>query len=293
MDFKKGSEYTRNEIHSLYFGVPVPMVGTGNWTTGYVRPNETDDLIAFMNINVPGTTGHNFPNEYNPVEKTITWYGKPGSHSEQPTFQKLKKRELTPHFFARWNTSDPFVYLGVGKILKYEDGHPAKKKDGTPSTCIQVTLSCDDTDQILPGMNSGDKSDATFAMEKHLEDFIIENWDSLDIGNNYDKHEEEKDGKRKKYRTDTGEIDIFARSKDKTHYLVIELKKGRANDKVVGQIQRYMGYIKDEICKDNQRVKGLIIGLKDDLGLRRAISINPDIEFRRYQIRFDLIKDEV
>ena len=75
MDFKKRSEYTRNEIHTLYFDTPVPTVGTGNCTSEYVRPNGTDDLIIFMNINVTGTTGHDFPNEYNPVEKTITWYG--------------------------------------------------------------------------------------------------------------------------------------------------------------------------------------------------------------------------
>ena len=54
-----------------------------------------------------------------------------------------------------------------------------------------------------------------------------------------------------------------------------------------------MGYIKDEIANNNQEVKGLIIGLKEDLGLHRAISINPNIEFRRYEIRFDLIKDGV
>jgi len=293
MEFKKGSEYTRNEIHTLYFNTPVPTVGTGNWTSGYVRPNGTDDLIIFMNINVAGTTGHDFPNEYNSVEKTIIWYGKPGTHSKQNTFQKLLNRELTPHFFARWNNADPFVYLGVGTILKYEDGFPTKQRDGTPSSCIQVTLTCDDSDQILPGMDNDETPETNFAMEKHLEEFIVANWDSLDIGENYNRHEEVVDGKRKKFRTDTGEIDIFALSKDKTHYLVIELKKGRASDKVVGQIQRYMGYIKDEIANNSQEVKGLIIGLKEDLGLKRAISINPSIEFRRYEIRFDLIKDGV
>ena len=79
-------------------------------------------LIVFINIGVPGKTGHDFPNEYNPVEKTITRYGKPDTHSQQGTFQKLLNKELTPHFFARWNNTDPFVYLGIGTILKYEDG---------------------------------------------------------------------------------------------------------------------------------------------------------------------------
>jgi len=37
-------------------------------------------------------------------------------------------------------------------------------------------------------------------------------------------------------------IDILAVSKDQKELLVVELKKGRASDVVVGQIQRYMGF---------------------------------------------------
>ena len=46
MEFKKGSTYTRNEIHMLYFGKPVPKTGTGDWTTGYVRVE--NKLIVFI-----------------------------------------------------------------------------------------------------------------------------------------------------------------------------------------------------------------------------------------------------
>ena len=28
--FKRGSEYSRDDIHFLYFGIPYPRVGTGN-----------------------------------------------------------------------------------------------------------------------------------------------------------------------------------------------------------------------------------------------------------------------
>ncbi len=55
--FKRGSEYTRNDIHMWYHETPVPKVGTGNWTTGYVRPKDTNDLVIFMNIGVAGKTG--------------------------------------------------------------------------------------------------------------------------------------------------------------------------------------------------------------------------------------------
>ena len=289
MEFKKGSTYTRDEIHTLYFQQPVPPIGTGNWTTGYVRVE--DELIVFMNINVPGTTGHDFPNRYGPSNKSIVWYGKPDSHSQQNTFQKLLNKELTPHYFARWNTGDPFTYLGVGNILSYKDGYPTERRDGTPTTTIEVTLTCEDTQQILPVTIADDVPQTTFALEKYLEAFIVDNWDSLDLGKKYDLNEEEIDGKRKKFRTDTGEIDIFALSKDKKEFLVIELKKGRASYAVVGQIQTYMGYVKDEVAKNNESVKGLIIALEDDLKIKRALSINPDIGFYRYKVNFELIRE--
>ena len=56
----------------LFFGKPVPKTGTGDWTTGYVKVK--NELIVFMNINIPGTTGHDSPSHY---DKTIVWYGKP------------------------------------------------------------------------------------------------------------------------------------------------------------------------------------------------------------------------
>ena len=54
---------------------------------------------------------------------------------------------------------------------------------------------------------------------------------------------------------------------------VVELKKGRASDAVVGQLLRYMGYVKDELLEEDQMVKGIIIALTDDQRLKRALSL--------------------
>jgi RecB family endonuclease NucS len=42
-------------------------------------------------------------------------------------------------------------------------------------------------------------------------------------------------------------MDILAISKDRSRLLVIELKRGRASDAVVGQIQRYMGFVHEAL----------------------------------------------
>lgn len=85
-------------------------------------------------------------------------------------------------------------------------------------------------------------------------------------------------------------MDILAIRKDKKELLVLELKKGRASDVVVGQVLRYMGYALQELAEEGQTVKGVIIALEDDQRIQRALAATPNIAFYRYQISFKLQK---
>lgn len=131
--------------------------------------------------------------------------------------------------------------------------------------------------------------DATeFAMEKYLEEFLIHNWASTNLGREFDIYSENGEQVGRQFPTDTGPMDILAISKDKKKVLVVELKKGRASDSVVGQVQRYMGYIMDVLAEPGQEVHGAIIALEDDLRIRRALQVTRNIEFFRYIINFKL-----
>jgi restriction system protein len=131
---------------------------------------------------------------------------------------------------------------------------------------------------------------ATFALERHLEDFLVQNWAQTDLGKDYDIYEEEGEKVGQQYPTDTGPMDILAVKKDKSELLVVELKRGRATDVVVGQTLRYMGFAAQELADAGQQVRGVIIALEDDKRLRRALAATPNIEFYRYQVSFKLIK---
>jgi restriction system protein len=134
------------------------------------------------------------------------------------------------------------------------------------------------------------ESTSQFVFEEHLEEFLIKNWSQTELSQRYELFEEFGEMSGQQYPTDTGPIDILAISKDKKELLVIELKRGRASDKVVGQILRYMGYVKDELAEEGQTVKGMIIGYKGDPKLKRALSVVSNIEFYRYSIGFELLK---
>ena len=131
-----------------------------------------------------------------------------------------------------------------------------------------------------------------FALEKHLEDFLVKNWKQTELGKDYDIYEENGELIGQQYLSDTGPLDILAISKDKQTLLVVELKKGRASDSVVGQIQRYMGYVQDTLLEESQSVRGVIIALENDLRIRRALSVTSNIDFYRYQVNFKLIRSE-
>jgi restriction system protein len=72
--------------------------------------------------------------------------------------------------------------------------------------------------------------------------------------------------------------------------LVVELKKGRASDAVVGQVLRYMGFVAQDLAEPNQTVRGVIIAQEDDSRIRRALVVTPNVTFFRYQVSFKLLK---
>ena len=165
----------------------------------------------------------------------------------------------------------------VSNISKHDSEIESLIEGKAPPTLIS-------TDELV-------EDPSVFALEKHLEDFLVSNWAHTELGQDYDIVEDEGEVVGQQYPSDTGNIDILAISKDRREYLVIELKKGRASDAVVGQIQRYMGFVLDDLADEGQGVRGAIIALEDDLRLRRALRVTNNIDFYRYQVSFKLFKN--
>lgn len=173
-----------------------------------------------------------------------------------------------------------------------------KGSAGSAGTVSSLTIHSEEIERLIgrvtaPKLLSTDETvenASEFAMEKHLEDFLIQNWRQTEMGRDYEIYQEDGEIVGQQYPTDTGPIDILAIGKDRKTILVIELKKGRASDVVVGQTLRYMGYVKDELAEKDQVVKGAIIALEDDQRIRRALSAVGNIEFYRYQVSFKLVK---
>lgn len=183
-------------------------------------------------------------------------------------------------------------------ISRADMSAPLKKSTGSIGTVSDITGYAEEIEALLgpdtrPRLISTDETvedPSAFALEKHLEDFLVQNWTQTDLGKEYDIFEEDGEKVGQQYPTDTGPMDILAIKKDKSELLVVELKKGRASDVVVGQTLRYMGYAAQELAEPSQKVRGAIIALEDDQKIRRALAATSNIDFFRYQISFKLIK---
>jgi restriction system protein len=200
------------------------------------------------------------PGQVLPHRRTVKWY---------------------PNLLERSAMSDAFKNstgsIGtVSDITKYSEEIELLISGNRPPALVH-------TDQTV-------EDPAIFALEKHLEDFLVQNWKQTELGKTYDIYEEDGELVGQQYQSDTGPIDILAISKDKKELLVVELKKGRVSDSVVGQVQRYMGYVQEELAEQGQKVKGVIIALEDDIKIRRALAVAPNIEFFKYQVSFKLFK---
>ena len=185
------------------------------------------------------------------------------------------------------------------KISRIEMSIELQRSTGSIGTVSKITKYAEEIENLIKGnrpskIYSDDETiedPSTFAMEKHLEDFLINNWSITLLGKTHDIFEEDGEKIGQQYQTDTGNIDILAISKDKKELLVVELKKGRASDSVVGQILRYMGYITTDLAEPDQIVRGCIIALEDDLRIKNALKITPSIDFYRYEVSFNLKKN--
>ena len=123
-----------------------------------------------------------------------------------------------------------------------------------------------------------------------MEEFLIGNWESTEIGKKYSLiYSDDNELLSQQFKTDIGKIDILTRDKETDTYVVIELKRNQTSDDTIGQISRYMGWVKEKLANNNL-VKGIIIGYENDEKLRYALKSVPNVELFLYRINFSLLK---
>jgi len=124
--------------------------------------------------------------------------------------------------------------------------------------------------------------------EKQLEDFIEANLELIEP--NLHLYVDESGNKGRQYPTDVGNIDLLC-VRPNGDFVVIELKKDKTSDKVVGQISRYMGWVKQNLAIDKD-VYGIIITHDFDEKLKYAVIANDKLAIKYYRIKLEFVSEE-
>jgi len=205
-----------------------------------------------------------------------------------------------PYYYAEGKVLPhrrPVEWLGVS-IDRADMSDGLRNSCGSIGTVSTITKHAQEIERLLQGVappqivstDDSIEDPTVFALEKHLEEFLVRNWGGTELSSIYEIYSEEGELVGQQFPTDTGPIDILGISKDAKTLAVIELKRGRATDVVVGQVLRYMGFVKDELAEEHQSVRGVVIALEDDQRLRRALAMVPVIDFYRYEVSFKLVR---
>jgi hypothetical protein len=138
---------------------------------------------------------------------------------------------------------------------------------------------------------TGEAEDAAeelvFEYENDLRDFIAHNLKSIPINGKHLSLYEDKEGVGGvEYKTEVGRIDILAKDVGGAS-VVFELKRAKSPDEAVGQLARYMGWVKKNIA-NGQQVHGVIAAKEITEKLRYAILVMPNVTLLEYKVRFDL-----
>lgn len=101
------------------------------------------------------------------------------------------------------------------------------------------------------------RSTRSFKSEDELQKFLYKNWEKIPLSKNWSLVGIGNYGKQPA--CDLGEMDFLAQNKKRNKWLVIELKVGQSSDETVGQILRYMGWVKKNKAQKNDKVIGIIL----------------------------------
>lgn len=115
-----------------------------------------------------------------------------------------------------------------------------------------------------------------FALETHLEEFIDRNWQNIDFGVKLTRYQSE-DQSGRQFPAGPWSIDFLCIEEGIGHFVVVELKRGKTSDAAVGQLLRYMSWVRKNLAKEGQKVKGIIIARDVDPALSYAVQDLNDV----------------
>ncbi len=174
---------------------------------------------------------------------------------------------------------------GRGRVVAFDPEKHGQWEIALTDQGLEVRLL---QEAIAESSSAGaDEAGSEFALEAHLRDFLAKNLPSLsDCGQlQLFVHSDGRDGVE--FQTDVGPIDILAVAPSGDFY-VFELKLTKGHDAALGQILRYMGWVKKHLCGE-KCVHGVVVASDIGKKLKYAATQVSNVMLMNYTLKFQLL----
>jgi hypothetical protein len=213
----------------------------------------------------------------------------------QKNYPKIKKGTITS-YLVRMSTNAPgrihhnpkpyddfFFQLDGSRFRLYDSS-----SDPPPINTTAHPSTSSDRQEATVEDSAGSASEATseFAYESDLKNFLAKHLSVLDP----DLRLYEEEGiTGVEFPAGGRFIDILAVDLN-NYFVVIELKVSRGYDRVVGQLLRYMGWVKSNLADSNQGVRGIIVAREITEDLMLACQPLANVVLYEYELSISVRK---
>jgi len=184
------------------------------------------------------------------------------------------------HHPATNDTDDLLFKIAPGQFRLYEMGrdpapiHEMVQGDVAREEALEADGDEEaEADEVAPGASE-------FLLERDLQRYLAENMECIESGLRLYEEDE-----LRGIEFDAGgrRIDILAIDRHGA-LVVLELKVSKGYDRVVGQLLRYMNWVRKDLADPGQRVRGIIVCRAMSEDLRLACASIPDVELFEYKL---------
>ncbi len=237
------------------------------------------------------------PGETFTAQRAIDWFAqhypklKPGSiHAHLVQASTNDRSRL--HHPATNATDDVLFKVGSREYRRYDSAtdpaplHQAPKAQITSASGKTISVLEEEEDAGV-AIDAALAGSSQFALEKDLQRYLADNLQLIEPGLTLFQDEEITGFE---YPAGGGRrIDILAKDVS-GDFVVLELKVEKGYDRVVGQLLRYVNWVRRELSEPGQRVRGIIVcrSMSEDLIL--ACAGIKDVELFEYRLQVTVSK---
>lgn len=176
------------------------------------------------------------------------------------------------HYNLKPGEDDAFYQIDSSHFRLYSpenDPSPINERDLSPRA--------EDEDDDL-------ELSSEFAYEKDLQNFLAKNLHAIEPGLTI---YEDEGIKGIEFPAGGRFIDILALDTS-NNWVIVELKVSKGYDRVVGQLLRYIAWVRRNLAENGQEVRGVIVAREISQDLLLACSELPNIQLFEYQLSIEL-----